>query len=626
MLAASTAPVAAATEPAKTWEKAQTLLHFHADQTEERACAFETEDHSLIECGGLIDSFDGLSLSVRIQMPKHAEGPLPTLLYLSSGGRGEFFADGDFPPDFNSESFARRGYVVISYSPRGFVGSCGTVAGTGIHVEDQLRPQPENPHGPHDLNGKETDCSNRGWTHVAERDFETRDAQCMLDRLVQQGVADPHRLAAAGQSLGAGSTWLLATSLPWDTTCDIDFTTIQLAAAVPLAGWTSLQNALTPNGRATDDADGGRSLERPYGILKQSSATGQALGGRVVARFNDVDSSETHSFTRGWQAFWANGEPYDTPEGATLAAAFRNKSAFFAEPYFDALRAGTVKPVPVLAVQGWNDALFPPVETLQMYRKLRASDARYPIYLFLGDVGHSTGPGVWTAVSAQHHGAMRDFAYGFLDAFVLRGGAGAPDDRIVSLSTECPAPSSDEVAKSDEAAGATWDSLQPGLISRSITSSATTRSGPPNLGEEEPTDPIVHGPGCITQAPGSYDSQAAEDYEWEVPGDFTLLGLPTVRADYQLSGVDATVVAKLWDVDREGTRTLVTRGMYRLTRKPGDSAAGTLRFQLFGNHYRFADDHKIQLELSQTDYSYLRPDSLGSAITYSQIKLELPTR
>ena len=44
--------------------------------------------------------------------------------------------------------------------------------------------------------------------------------------------------------------------------------------------------------------------------------------------------------------------------------------------------------MPIFWVHGFTDPLFPATEALQIYKKVRAVDPRYPVKLFLGDVGH----------------------------------------------------------------------------------------------------------------------------------------------------------------------------------------------------------------------------------------------
>lgn len=102
-----------------------------------------------------------------------------------------------------------------------------------------------------------------------------------------------------------------------------------------------------------------------------------------------------------------------------------------------------------------------------------------------------------------------------------------------------------------------------------------------------------------------------------------MLGLPTLKVGYQLTGGDATVIGKLWDIGQDGKRVFVTRGVYRLSTND-KVASGVLQFQLFGNNWHFAPGHRIELELAQSEPSYLRPDNLPSSITYGGPALTLP--
>ena len=46
--------------------------------------------------------------------------------------------------------------------------------------------------------------------------------------------------------------------------------------------------------------------------------------------------------------------------------------------------------MPVLAGEGWTDPIFPPIEALRMYRRLRQVSPGYPIELYFGDFEHLT--------------------------------------------------------------------------------------------------------------------------------------------------------------------------------------------------------------------------------------------
>ncbi|MBI2946596.1 MAG: hypothetical protein HYY23_03055, partial [Verrucomicrobia bacterium] len=505
---------------------------------------------------GLIDSFDGLTLSTRIRIPFNATKPLPTVLVMGGFPRSRGGPDADILGPVGT--LVEKGYVAVSYAMRGYAGSCAAfelpppVGTSGF----------ETPRGPGDDPLTQVSCV-RGWMHIYERDFETRDSQRVLGVLVDYGIADPDRLAAAGTSGGGGESWLLATSQPWDSTTLSPWgsstpagTKLQLAAAIPIIGWTDMLNSLAPNGRANDDLGQGRSHETPHGILKQSYAANLVSGALAFgARFNTVEPTELHSFGFGWLAFWDAGEPYETSSvgGITannLAAALRGKSAYYAQEYFDAIKAGAIRPVPIFAIQGWTDTLFPAVELLQMYRQLKAADANYPIWMVLADYGH---PNAQHPNTANFEGVDRVQQYilgqanDFLDAHLL-GTRALPADRVVSIATE-PIPLELKLQGQvpplpQVAAGRDWDELHPGMLGLAGDDRPrTTASGPPNAAEETITDPLLAQQNSITQLLSTYDD--ADDWKWQVPeGGFTLLALPTLRINHVIEGSDATVIAK----------------------------------------------------------------------------------
>ena len=75
------------------------------------------------------------------------------------------------------------------------------------------------------------------------------------------------------------------------------------------------------------------------------------------------------------------------------------------------------------------------------------------------------------------------------------------------------------------------------------------------------------------------------------PG-ITLLGMTHIRADVKVTGHDALLVGRLWDVDpATGHQRLVDRGVVRLR------SSKIVSFDLNGNAYRFARGHQIKLEL-----------------------------
>jgi predicted acyl esterase len=549
---------------------------------------------SYTKCSGELPTFDGIGLETDLSFPTGATAALPTMLMLHgwSQDKGKWEADSRDPSGdtyhWNNVWFASDGWVAVNYTARGFMDSCGQL-------------------------DTDANCAT-GWTHLADRNFEARDSQFLLGTLVDAGISDPARLVATGGSYGGGQSWLLATSLPWKSPAGQG--PLQLAAAVPLYPWTDLLDSLAPNGRATDAVDQSRSHVRPLGVPKESYVDGLYAAGRASAqgRYNTVDVTDRGSALDADIAFVQAGEPYDPNSlAAGLIQAFRQKSAYDADAYFDAIALGDVREVPVLSVQGLTDPLFPAVETLQMYRKLKAIDPAYPISMVFGDVGHSNAQN-----PAWEWRQINDRSNQFVAAAVGRKTSGkAAGDSTVFL-TRCPA-----ATQGQQPITGTWDRLARGAMVGLVPAGAATTSPDPNAADGSATDPIVHS-GCMSEPSGS---ESGVVRSWKVPSTgFTLLGLPQVTAPYALSGVDATVALKLWDVASDGTKTLVTRGAYRLAVAGGDPASGTIDVKLNGNAWRFEPGHTIQLQVTQVDAPYLRPDNLASAIGFGPIRMVLPIR
>ena len=576
-------------------------------------------------CSGFVKRADHPPLYINIALPAGAMRPVPTIALLhgwtgTGGGWRATTADGCYGDDplkafcptgsyhNNSPWFVTRGYAAISYSARGHGSSCG--------YDRDPAPAPE-------------ECT-EGWTHIGERSAEAADTQHLLSVFVDANVADPDRLGATGGSYGGGQSWLLATALPWKTPGG---RTLQLAAAAPSHGWTSFQNSLAPNGRATDGAEQRPDdLDSPYGVVKRGFVNELLTAGRKGAavavcsypaavvcpvgfvRYNDMRPDERHSHVAGWQAFWEAGEPY-APHGHVYTEAFRGKSAYHADDYLAELAARTVRPVPIFAVSGWTDFLFPAVETLQMYRRLKQADPRYPIWTVLDDSGHGK-PGEQSP--KEHVRSANDRRTAFFDRY-LGGHDTDLGPRVVSKRSSC---NGDPVDLSG-VSGSSWDGVRGPEITLSLHGDPRTTSHPGRSAEIDGAGRDPFGLACA-QAPAP--GPGAASWTWPAPpGGATLLGLPTVAVDYALTGTDATLVAKLWDVAPDGgPRTLVTRGVYRLS-EAAPTTTGHLSFQLFGNHWNFGAGHTVELELVQSDAPLFQADKLPSSLTLRSPSVRLPT-
>lgn len=559
-----------------------------------------------VTCAGEMVSFDGVEIDARLTFPADATGAVPLVLLLhgwTGDRRGWQWLNPDVRTDVPGHGrYLAEGYAVLATTARGFWASCSTLDQVAdVNADGSTGPVEED----------SAACA-RGWTHIAERDYEARDSQHALGLLVDADIADPDRLAVFGDSYGGGQAWQLATSLPWDTPGG---QRIRLAAAVPRQAWTDLLDALAPSGREGRD--------RPLGVLRTSIVAGFWAAARAqagylaspypqgmleaVARYNTVDPTESHSFFDGWLAVFDAGEPYDAAAAAYMEDALAGKSALFADDYFSAVAAGEVEPTPVMALQGWTDPLFTASQTLRMYERLKEIRRDYPVHVAFADGGH------FSRLRRDQWAVLDELGARFIVAH-LSGGELPPP--VMSMRASC--------SGTDDAVHAgSFDRLAPVdhvLVGAGSHSTSSLSADPV---AERALDPVTNGfRACATTDRGP---SGAARWSWRVPdGGLETLGLQRVSMTYALTGVDATLVARLWDVGPDGVRSLVTSGVYRIATLAGDPARGTAGFPLFGTHYRFEPGHRIELELSQTDAPYLRPNTTASALLLSDLELRLP--
>jgi hypothetical protein len=300
--------------------------------------------------------------------------------------------------------------------------------------------------------------------------FEGRDSQTILGKLVDAGISDGRRLVSTGGSCGGGQSLLLATSLPWNSPKG---RTLQLAAAVAKYPWTDLLDSLTPSGRATDGVDQSADHLTPLGVPKDSYISALYAAGRAVAQGRyDTDPNHPATNLDLQYADIQSGEPYDAkPDIDAVKQSFRDRSAYYADAYLQAVAAHTIREVPVLSIQGWTDPLLPAVQTLQMFRKLKATDPAYPITMVFGDIGHSNAQN-----PASQWQPINTLANRFVDAYVLGRTSERPASQAYPFQTHCPAAG----GTATPVAGA-WESLARGsadaCTSRLATRTPARRSG-----------------------------------------------------------------------------------------------------------------------------------------------------
>ena len=539
--------------------------------------------------------------------------------------------------------FASRGYVVINYTARGFRNN--------------------------------QDRGSTGTTQLDSRRYEINDYQYLVGLLADHDAMkraagetplfriNPRKVGAVGGSYGGGFSWLALTDPTWSSPgYDVP---VKLAAAVTKYGWTDLVESLVPSGHYLDrdpatkktfvaPTDPAKALSRdPIGVAKQSIVAGLYAAGNQLAGDHTTFPDYIHDAIARLQ----QGEPYDEdPLLEALVETFlSDRSAYFQEQYWNRVSRGMR--VPVYAAAAWTDPLFPTMETVRFYNKLKSLDRDYPITMYLGDYQHfaQNKPKEWDDLCGSDHHVcqVKDYTRAdgsfnlmkapnrvrkgvnwrmnrFLD-FYLRGLGKRPQRDVSATSTICPANATDKY-KADEPGAEyrapSWRALAPtfqrfswgpGGAATSTTSSTAVD------GHAQESDPVARdrtANKCFTTSQAS-PGPGVVVYEDDIRSDFTMMGIPTLKLEHETAATDYWIAARLFDKKPDGTMTMVTRGVCRVNKAASpDETCQT--FDLFGNGWMFEQGHKVVIEVTQSDQPFLRRDNFPSTVTYKSANIELP--
>lgn len=601
-----------------------------------------------VVCTGRVRSFDGAPIHLDVTVPavpyvpagapKPAAPPLVLLLSGWSNDICQFESttlEGSAVPGcldwighagyhWNNAWFASQGMVTLSYTPRGWYESCGRDPSSGYtYLTDSQ------------CNDTAGEAS---WTHLYDRRFEIRDAQYLSGLLVDAGLVDPNHIVTTGDSGGGGPSWDLALSqdhvvqlnstpsnvvtAPWTSPSG---TPLHLAAALPMYTWTDLGRSLIPNGRASDGFGGappdGNRLS-PTGVEKASYVTGFfTLGVAGVQSAADrgaqyaLPGTDPTADLATWFAAINAGEPTyslnpDTP------AIIAQVGGPLRSPYAIPVPPKSAEK-PVFAIQGLTDPLFPSLQALTMVNRLKAADSSYPVTVFYGDVGHSYAGNpldVWQQAHAEGNA--------WLAAILAHQGTSQP--QITVDTTRCVAGQTLQTYS-----GNNLGALQASTVSFTAPATQTivhlSPVSPPTATYEGlQTDPIVNS-GCRSMAASQSDpSPSQASYLFPVTAPVTLLGGPTVNVTATVTGSDAELVGRLWDVDASGTQTLITQSAYRITNSSLLPATESIAFEMWPNAWQLQAGHTVKLELTQDDFPTWRPDNEPATITLGNLSLTLP--
>ncbi|MGH2953505.1 MAG: CocE/NonD family hydrolase C-terminal non-catalytic domain-containing protein [Solirubrobacterales bacterium] len=626
-------------------------------------------DGSALDPGA--DAAGNVSLDVNVWLPSTAppEGGYPLLVFMHGccgGNRTGWEADsvdaGGEKWHYNSAWFASRGYLVVTYTARGF-------------VDNQNR-------------------GSSGQTQLDSRRYEINDYQhlaCQVlagasawDPVTGRAVAvDPRNVVVTGGSYGGGFGWLALTDPRWtcDTSTGAAGTEMRLAVVAPKYGWTDLAYTLVPNGThsqlpgelpAPDGCDTGpRRLDgspcpdggAPVGVPKTSIVSGLFLTGNLVTgNHTTFPGSLTQGFVCTTLLY-----PIDVNPGcgsfasATLPEFMRDRSAYYQNEFFARIASDPGYRVPVFNAGTFTDPLFPSYETRRMANRLLATVPRYPIRSVFGDYQHFTRNKAmeWGDICdsgdarGRHVCELRDYPGGDLDATppsLVRTGittrlnefldhyaqpSANPSeprpafDVTATLRTCVPAgdPGGDEPGEAFTAP--TFEKLAPNSLRIDLPGERTTTSKVlPNVHALE-ADPVLNqqlrSNECVVETDpagtgvATYESSA-------LPSEMTMIGATEVEAEFTLHGpaTGLQLNARLYDLAPDGTATMVDRGPRRVSAAEAD--AGRVAFQLHGQAWRFAAGHRIRLELAQDDQPFVRATDVGSSLELAGARLTLPVR
>jgi ABC-2 type transport system ATP-binding protein len=529
---------------------------------------------------------NAVELDTTLYLPASDEpAPAIVLAHGFGGSKDSVATDAQFLAD--------RGYVVLAYTARGFGRSTGQIG-------------------------------------LNDPRYEVADLSTLIDRLAERddvlldGDGDP-RVGVAGASYG-GALSLLGAA--YDDRVD---------AIAPQITWNSLTAALFPS--QTGDADAGTVAATPQnadaGVYKRLWA-GLFFG--VGAAPSDLvgslgaDAAEGDGATQDDAAQLPDPSSLD-PDAVTELLTCGRFRAEICAAYQSAAATGTLTPdvaavldrsspatvldridVPTLLVQGTQDSLFGLGQADANARGIAATGAPVKVVWYAG--GHDGGSSDRVAED------LREQVAGWFD-WHLRGIGDDPGTGF-----EYPAPTGLAGGLTVQGGTRTVEAdAYPGLDG----AGPAERSAVALAGRSQPiVTPAGGTPAAITTVPGLGSlSSALGGQAVEIPGQFAsfdsepldeaveVVGAPRVSIAVSSAGGEATLFAKLYDVDPGGGRTLPA-GLVAPLRLPDVSTEATaptrVEVTLPAIVHRFEAGHTMRLVVSSTDQAYALP---AEAAVYS---------
>jgi predicted acyl esterase len=350
-----------------------------------------------------------------------------------------------------------------------------------------------------------------------------------------------------------------------------------------------------PNGRLGLDT-----YASPVGVeiqaFQDALYTVATTSGFVAPRGADPGADIT-----AWKDRVEQGEPY----GADARAVLKQLHTYHGSLGLPIDKGLT----PMLIQSGWTDDLFPVGQGLRIYNLLRQKRATAPVALQVGDFGHmraANHPADATAMNAQ--------GLAFFDTRLKQSGHSPAPGSVTAYTQTCPKTAAHG---GGPYRAASFAKLAAGkLVFRHKAAQRVTSSGGDSALSEK-LSPLV------LNLCDSFSDQIARGTAIATVKSkgFTLLGMTHIRAHVNVTGKEALLVGRLWDVDpAHGRQKLVDRGVVRLRSKK------IVRFDLDGNGYKFAAGHQVKLELLGRDSPTYRASNTDFSVTLRNLTVTVPTR
>jgi acetyl esterase/lipase len=536
---------------------------------------------------------------------------------------------------YNNAWFASRGYVVITYTARGFVNG--------------------------EQNGNR---GSTGETQLDSRRFEINDYQYLAGLVADDPFfnVNPQKVVTTGGSYGGGFSWLALTDPFWTSPGGKQ---MKLAATAPKYGWTDLVYSLVPTGRHFNTPDrlpafDGTDSFGPVGMPKKSILAGLYDSGKTGIPPGSAHTTfppeidEAFACLNSSDPFESNPLCTDTLDN-TLPDFINDRSAYYQNQFFERIASLPRYRVPVFNAATFTDPLFTPIENLRMANRLQSVVPGYRIQQYYGDYQHfvQNKPKEWGDLcGADHHVCtFADYPGGDLNGTptgLVRTGVTTRLNRFIDHYAQppgnpaAPRPASDVHASLQvcpQNASSTQPADEPGSTFRgryfrSLAQGALSiemRGTQATASQVEPNEHAVHADpvaNSVTnggRCPVETTLAGAGVATYESRGllkQAIMIGAATVSIDYSATTAEGLQLnARLYDVFEDGRAVMVDRGVRRLS-----ATSGTVTYQLHGNGWHFPPRHKIRIEIAQDDDPFLKASTVPSSATLSGVRLSIPIR